>query len=131
MEKGPIDWKDLHDKLHRGQVDLSQFLNELDKKYWTERNQYGDTFLHIACFYNQTQAVKMLLESKVISVDALNALGRTPIIDSICSNSLSTLDLLLMAGASKTILDKNGQGPYDFAKIAYHATPECRKRLGM
>jgi ankyrin repeat protein len=52
MEKGPIDWVDLHDKLRRGQVDLSQFLNDLDKKYWTERDQYGDTFLHIACFKN-------------------------------------------------------------------------------
>jgi ankyrin repeat protein len=64
--------------------------NVVDIKY----NAYGNTPLHIACIYNNIDAVKWLLE-KGADLNSFNKLMHTPLIIALHNNSREIVDLII------------------------------------
>ena len=72
---------------------------------------YGNTTLHHACWNNQGEVVKVLLEKDKDSVNKLNDDGESPLILAVKRSNLVIAELLLAAGAKTDCADMNGVMP--------------------
>ena len=69
---------------------------------------YGNTTLHHACWNEQSEVVKVLLEKDPASVNRLNDDGESPLILAVRRSNLMITELLLSAGASPGCADADG-----------------------
>lgn len=76
---------------------------------------YGNTTLHHACWNNQGEVVKVLLEKDSDSVNKLNDDGESPLILAVKRSNLVIAELLLAAGAKTDCADINGVMPLHIA----------------
>lgn len=76
---------------------------------------YGNTTLHHACWNEQGEVVKVLLEKDKDSVNKVNDDGETPLILAVKRSNLVITQLLLDAGAEPERADLNGVMPLHIA----------------
>ena len=89
----------------------------------------GVTALHIACFSNNFEGLKLLLAHTGIDVNVTN-LYRTTALQTACSsNNLEGLKLLLAHPSMKShnVRAKDGKTPLDIA--IHHSSMDCIKEL--
>ncbi|WWR16708.1 ankyrin repeat domain-containing protein [Lachnospiraceae bacterium JLR.KK008] len=76
---------------------------------------FGNTTLHHACWEEQAEVVKVLLEKDKESVNKVNDEGETPLILAVRRSNLVITELLLGAGAKPECADLNGVLPLHIA----------------
>lgn len=76
---------------------------------------YGNTTLHHACWNEQGEVVKVLLEKDKDSVNKVNDDGETPLILAVKRSNLVITQLLIDAGAEPEHADLNGVMPLHIA----------------
>lgn len=79
---------------------------------------YGNTTLHHACWKEQSEVVKVLLEKDPSSVNKPNDEGESPLILAVRRSNLMIAELLLAAGARPDCTDADGVGPLHIAADA-------------
>lgn len=110
----------LKDNDNRMAIDYatSSGLRELVKALSQEEphtDAYGNTTLHHACWNEQGEVVKVLLEQDKESVNKVNDNGETPLILAVKRSNLVITQLLLDAGADPQRADINGILPLHIA----------------
>ena len=76
---------------------------------------YGNTTLHHACWNDQGEVVKVLLEKVIDCVNKVNDDGETPLILAVKRSNLVITQLLIDAGAEPEHADLNGVMPLHIA----------------
>ena len=74
-------------------------------------NIVGDTPLHEAAYYGQSETVKLLLADKA-DVRIKNMYGETPLFGSAMNGHLNVTELLLKSGAEANIKNEEGETPF-------------------
>ena len=78
-------------------LDAGVKVNAVDSK--------GDTALHLACYYGNTERVELLLSAQDIDFNVQNNAGKTPLM---LASEISIIKALLTAGAKVNAVDSNG-----------------------
>ena len=73
MEGPPIDLDAFYEPSMDGR--LMDLLVKLPRERWAERDKYGRTLLHYACYGPNVEAVMALLQSGLVDVNARNKWG--------------------------------------------------------
>lgn len=94
---------------------LRELVKALSQTEENHTDAYGNTTLHHACWNEQGQVVKVLLEKDKDSVNKLNDDGESPLILAVKRSNLVITDLLLSAGAQPECADLNGVMPLHIA----------------
>jgi ankyrin repeat protein len=95
------------------QMDLYHFcqlgnLNQIMKfTKFTERDKYGWTPLHTACYYGHLHIVKFLL-TQGVNINTKDNLGCTPLHRAVQSGHLTLIQFLLINGANPNLQNHNG-----------------------
>lgn len=76
---------------------------------------YGNTTLHHACWNNQGEVVKALIERDPASVNKRNDDGESPLLLAVRQSNLMIVELLLAAGAETDCTDIHGVMPFHVA----------------
>lgn len=76
---------------------------------------YGNTTLHHACWNNQGEVVKALIERDPASVNKRNDDGESPLLLAVRQSNLMIVELLLAAGAETDCADIHGVMPLHVA----------------
>lgn len=76
---------------------------------------YGNTTLHHACWNEQSEVVKVLLEKDPAGVNRLNDEGESPLVLAVRRSNLMIAELLLAAGARPDCADAEGVEPLHIA----------------
>ena len=99
MEEGPpIDWVIFRTAGVQGR--LMDLLAMLPRERWAERDKYGYTLLHYACYGSNEAAVAALLMSGLVDVNARNEMENTPACFAILAHQRRILLMLCAAGAA-------------------------------
>ncbi|XP_074596020.1 uncharacterized protein LOC141851127 isoform X2 [Brevipalpus obovatus] len=115
----------LHYAASKNRIDICQVLldNGADPN---SRDQYGYTPLHRSASKGNSKVTKMLLQCKNIRVDTLDNFGNSPLHLACEEGRLSDCKLLIRAGASTSLQNKEEKTPldsivdYSFAKKLKH-----------
>lgn len=91
-----------------GLRDLVQALSAAEAEH---TDAYGNTTLHHACWNNQGEVVKALLEKDPASVNKRNDDGESPLLLAVRQSNLMIVELLLAAGAETDCADIHGIMP--------------------
>ena len=104
------------------------YLAEKTTKAWVQADSQGNTLLHLAAEYANTEVVKQLLQQEDVNVNALNENKRTPLHCAAAGRQLgqgSTLadyeavfNSLLMQGAEPTCVDSYRKTARDIARVS-------------
>lgn len=94
---------------------LRELVKALSRTEENHTDAYGNTTLHHACWNEQGQVVKVLLENDKNSVNRLNDDGESPLILAVKKSNLVITELLLSAGAQPECADLNGVMPLHIA----------------
>ena len=82
-----------------------------------ERDKPGGTALHAAMFQKNMEIITLLLQHKAdINIQGLSN-HFTPLHDAVWANNLPAAEILLKAGADRSIKNNKGQTPLEKAKI--------------
>lgn len=95
-----------------GLRELVKALSQVEEEH---ADTYGNTTLHHACWNEQSEVVKVLLEKEPSSVNKLNDNGESPLILAVQKSNLTIAELLLAAGAKPDCADVNGVLPLHIA----------------
>ncbi len=95
-----------------GLRELVKALSQADEDH---ADTYGNTTLHHACWNEQSEVVKVLLEKDPAGVDKLNDEGESPLILAVRRSNLMIVELLLAAGAKPGCADADGVFPLHIA----------------
>lgn len=117
FEGVPIDWGYVILVSERGLLDA--LLKNLPRERWAECNQGEVTFLHHALRGPNVDAVALLLQSKVVDVNARTVWGGTPVDFAVAYNQSRALELLCAAGANIRSHSSSIQLPIDDALIRF------------
>ena len=88
-----------------------------------EQDALGNTPIHYAATYGNTDAIKELVDFGA-DVNVPNNVGNTPLHNASFRGHLSSVKALLGCGADKTLTNRLGQTPADLA-YAYPEVLEC------
>ncbi len=91
-----------------GQARLVQALSAAGEEH---TDSFGNTTLHHACWNNQGEVVKALLEKDSAQINKLNNDGETPLLTAVRQSNLMIAELLLAAGAETNHADIHGVTP--------------------
>lgn len=94
---------------------LRELVKALSQAEETHSDTYGNTPLHHACWKEQSEVVKVLLEKDPDSVNKPNDDGESPLILAVRRSNLMIVELLLAAGAKTDCADINGVLPIHIA----------------
>lgn len=95
-----------------GLRDLVKALTQAEEPH---TDTYGNTTLHHACWNEQSEVVRVLLEKDPASVNSLNDEGESPLILAVRRSNLMIAELLLAAGARPDCADAEGVEPLHIA----------------
>ena len=94
---------------------LRELVKALSQTEEEHTDAYGNTTLHHACWNEQGEVVKVLLQKDKDNVNRLNDDGESPLILAVKRSNLVITELLLGAGAKPEIGDLNGVMPLHIA----------------
>ncbi len=94
---------------------LRELVKALSQAEEAHADTYGNTSLHHACWNEQSEVVKILLEKDPASVNKPNDDGESPLILAVRRSNLMIAELLLAAGAKTDIADADGVRPLHIA----------------
>lgn len=94
---------------------LRELVKALSQADGAHADTYGNTTLHHACWKEQSEVVKVLLERDPAGVNKLNDEGESPLILAARRSNLMIAQLLLAAGAQPDCADAEGVGPLHIA----------------
>ncbi len=94
---------------------LRELVKALSQTEEEHTDASGNTTLHHACWNEQGEVVKVLLEKDKDSVNKVNDDGETPLFLAVRRSNLVITQLLLTAGAQAQIADLNGVMPLHIA----------------
>jgi len=120
MQQPGIDLK-IKDNNNRMAIDyatsagLRELVKALSQTQEEHTDAYGNTSLHHACWNNQGEVVKVLLEKDPESVNRLNDEGRSPLMLAAQRSNLMIAELLLAHGADASCADASGVAPLHVA----------------
>ena len=97
---------------------LRELVKALSQAGEEHADTYGNTTLHHACWKEQSEVVKVLLEKDPSSVNKPNDEGESPLILAVRRSNLMIAELLLSAGARPDCADADGVGPLHIAADA-------------
>ena len=84
------------------------------------KSKTKETLLHIASAHNRVKVLEFLLSFGKISIDAMDALQRTPLHAAAIYNGPQACDLLLSRGANIAAVDDDGATPLHWAAVRKH-----------
>lgn len=111
----------LKDKANHMAVDyatssgLRELVKALPQSEEEHSDAYGNTTLHHACWNEQGEVVKVLIEKDKDSVNKVNDRGESPLILAVKRSNLVITELLLLAGAQPELADLDGIMPLHIA----------------
>lgn len=94
---------------------LRELVKALSRTEEEHTDVHGNTTLHHACWNEQGEVVKILLEKEKDSINKVNDEGETPLILAVRRSNLVITQLLLDAGAGPECADLNGVMPLHIA----------------
>ena len=94
---------------------LRELVKALSQAEEPHADTYGNTSLHHACWNEQSEVVKVLLEKDPASVNKRNDDGESPLILAARRSNLMIVELLLAAGAQPDAADTDGVLPLHIA----------------
>ena len=94
---------------------LRELVKALSAAEEAHADAYGNTSLHHACWNDQSEVVKVLLEKNPESVNRLNDDGESPLLLAVRRSNLMIVELLLKAGADTGCADLQGFLPLHIA----------------
>lgn len=94
---------------------LRELVEVLSQEEGDHADTYGNTTLHHACWNEQSEVVKVLLEKDLSSVNKLNDDGDSPLILAVQKSNLMIVELLLAAGAKPDCANTDGVLPLHIA----------------
>lgn len=94
---------------------LRELVKALSQTEETHTDASGNTPLHHACWNEQAEVVKVLLEKDQDSINKVNDEGETPLILAVQQSNLVITQLLLSAGAQPECADLSGVMPLHIA----------------
>ncbi len=94
---------------------LKELVKALSEAKEEHADTYGNTSLHHACWNEQSEVVKILLEKDLSSVNKPNDEGESPLILATEKSNLMIVELLLAAGAQADYANSNGVLPLHIA----------------
>lgn len=80
------------------------------------QDEFGRSALHIAASKNAVQKLHLLLAQTALQVNVQDRIGNTALHLAAISNHWESAQILIKAGASPTLKDKNGLTPFDHVK---------------
>ena len=107
-----ISWNAIADAGRDGR--LMELLERLPRARWAERDPYGKTLLHHACFGPNVAAVVALLQSGLVDVNARTGWGYMPARFAVANKQPRVLEVLCAAGADLRA-SEDGHCPIDVA----------------
>ena len=90
-----------------------------------QKNETGETPLHIAAKQNNTEMTRLLLSFDTL-IDERDNNGNTPLMSALKAGSLNTANILCQAGAGVFVPDNEGRMPW---QIAFSDTGDAIKSL--
>lgn len=94
---------------------LRELVTALSAAEEDHADAYGNTPLHHACWNEQSEVVKVLLQKDPESVNKLNDDGESPLLLAVRKSNLMIAELLLAAGAKTDIANLDGVYPLHIA----------------
>ena len=76
-----------------------------------EKDNFGNTLLHQACYNNQSEVVKTLLKSSSSEINNMNDSGETPLILAVKNENQYIVELLIENKADVNLAANNGEYP--------------------
>lgn len=118
----------LHSAIRAHSVDTVSLLLDRGANL-TRRNHAGETPLHVACFVQSLECVKLLLGREGVDVNAVAKDRRTPLHFAVMSTSASPelIEPLITSGADLNAVDNEGYTPVHIA--ALNELPDCVNTL--
>ena len=80
-----------------------------------EKDNFGNTPLHQACYNNQSEVLKTLLKSSSSEINNMNDKGETPLILAIKNENQYIVELLIENNADVNLTANNGESPLHFS----------------
>ncbi|ELR11786.1 ankyrin domain protein [Acanthamoeba castellanii str. Neff] len=88
----------------------------INKKSIVERDDQGNTPLHLASGAGHVAVVKQLVKADGVDLNAQNDQGKTALHQAVWRNQAEVIKLLLGASARTDVKDKDGRLPRDLAR---------------
>ena len=83
-------------------------------KIFDKKNEHGLTPLHYACFDNNYESAKLLIDLGS-DINAVDIDGKSILTYALNSNNIKIIELLIVNGADPNIKDSEGKIPYDYS----------------
>jgi ankyrin repeat protein len=114
-------WTPLHTAAAYGQTGCVQYLTSIASTQadLEARDRHGRTALHVACWAQRSDVVKVLVEAGV-NLNAADNNGDMPLHLAAVVGSIRCTKLLLEAGARKAVRGFKGRTPFDLAVAKNH-----------
>ena len=80
------------------------------------RDEYNETLLHYAAYYNSPSCLSVLLRFAPHLVDAVNVFNYTPLREAVYRDERDVVKILLRAGADVRKKMSNGDTVFDYAR---------------
>lgn len=125
MENGLLDWKFITSESKQGR--LLPLLLKLPRTHWAQKNQYGQTILHYAVFYQDKAATAAICASKSVDVNALCRDGVHPIHFAISFEAIWFIEILLAAGTNVMLTNRHQRSLLQCSLNCY--TISCSRML--
>lgn len=106
--------------VQEGNMEASKVLIESDKGLTKVQDQEGNSLVTIAVIGGRTDLVKLLTQTVIIPIDSKNELGKTALMYASEFGEKEQVQLLLDAGADKSLKSSEGNKAYDYAKEWNH-----------
>lgn len=102
-EGSPIGWN----KLEMAGKDgwFMDLLEDLPREQWAVRDHFGRTLLHFACYGSNLEAVKLLLNSGLIDINARTGWGSASVETAASFSQVEIVEMLLAANAQIRSID--------------------------
>eukprot|EP00672_Neobodo_designis_P024325 CAMPEP_0174828074 /NCGR_PEP_ID=MMETSP1114-20130205/1121_1 /TAXON_ID=312471 /ORGANISM="Neobodo designis, Strain CCAP 1951/1" /LENGTH=182 /DNA_ID=CAMNT_0016061777 /DNA_START=49 /DNA_END=593 /DNA_ORIENTATION=+ len=121
----PASEPTIFDACRKGDVERAmRYLSPEDRGSVTEPDRNNMTLLHHAAFGGNTTIVQALLECPGIPIDAVDALGWTPLLYAASNGNAEAAQLILDAGANTSAKDEMKRSSLHLAVTSTSASPE-------